>query len=811
MEQQSDVFEKMTGFLEDRFDFLNAVAGTLTAEAYRALDLTTNQEVTVWRTRGPLQEAEVGRFQRRLLMLQGIPRVEPIIRCGVDCHNRGFAVLRAYDGRKVNCIAASRQEIEQRIDDCAAIVGAIHDLGIACGDICLDSFLLKDRGGVTLFAVLGDCALQFEEGDSECNRNRYQPFRPPEQRKGGLQNRSVDLYALARLAETLGAVMIQGECSQVMRPPMSMKGLCESTSTEELRKKNDSVRMVGRARDEASDTRTLEDLKELRDAAENRPSDPSVDQTRGPKDRECNSEGRAPQSPAGQGTFGGPGGGGISLRSLVSLWSLVSPDRLFAASLSFVALFQNLSRVLILALLNIIGIAVLFFSYVEGRSASIGGELAVVDVKQQRDGMIKFSALYESHSPSAYKELREMLSATVDPERRREILRVLTFRARRDGLGRTSDVVLDLLAEGQELGTFGKEEQSPPLVLILDPALSSSGRVEVLAQLYQSSPRLATVLAASSALDTGDAEAYRGLLAKAVVDQTGMSNGGEHNPYALMVLLPDVHDLFSEDIVELRHKIPAADVAWLIDELGQQGRSEVSTGAKIAERRNIFTGAHTVFLAELRRSAALKQSVRSSLASGALGKPSIDDVRRFNEWSAQGAVRVLEATILTTSSSSLRQASFDSLSAKPTADPYLARVIEFVRTSYGDDSYRFAGVVAAIDLRDVVGQEVVHREFEALRDAPRSRELLRALVQGASPDVIQIVLTRYGDSMEELDIVDLLGHPSQAVRVMAVSSLSKVNDIMLLKLISQSYDDESDPQVRAVYEEKISLIKERRS
>jgi HEAT repeat protein len=62
-----------------------------------------------------------------------------------------------------------------------------------------------------------------------------------------------------------------------------------------------------------------------------------------------------------------------------------------------------------------------------------------------------------------------------------------------------------------------------------------------------------------------------------------------------------------------------------------------------------------------------------------------------------------------------------------------------------------------------------------------------------------------------LDIVDLLAHPSPSVRVAAVSSLTKVNDIMLLKLISQSYDDETDPKVRAAYEEKISLVKERLS
>lgn len=809
MEHQSDGFEKMTGSLEDRFDFLNAVAGTLTAKAYRALDVTTNQEVTVWRTRGPLQGAEVARFQKRLLALQRIPRVERIIWCGVDCHNRGFAVLRAYDGRKVDCAAASKQEIEQRFDDCAAIVEAIHDLGITCGDICLDSFLLKDRGGVTLFAVLGDAELQFEDEDGEFNRNRYLAFRPPEQKKGGPQHTSVDVYALARLAEALCAVRITEENSEAMPPPTWMKNLLEATSSEELRKKNDSVRMVRLARDEAegelSDTRTLEDLEELREAAEKTSSNPSVEETKRSEDQEEESEGFDPHRPPDAGGFDSPGGASFSLRSLVS------PQRFFAAAISFFALFRNPSRVLVLALLNIIAIGVLFYSYMEGRAGANARDLAVLTVKQQRDDTNKIFALYESQSRTAYKELHELLSTTVDLDQRREILRVLTFRARRDGLGRTSDVVLERLADAKDLSTFGGDEQSRPLVRILDPALSSSARLEELARLYEASPRLATVLAASSALDTGDAEAYRGLFAKAVADQTGVSNGGEHNPYALMLLLPDVHDLFSEDIVEVREKIPAADVVWLLDELGRQGRSEVSTGAQIAERRNIVTGAHGVFLAELRRSAALKQRVRSSLVSGALGKLSLDDVRRFNEWYGQGAVRVLEATILTTPSSSLRRAAFDSLSAKPTEDLYVARVMEFVRSSYGDDSSRFAGVVAAIDLRDVVGSEVLHREFEALRDAPRSAELLRRLVQGASPDVIQIVLTRYGDSMDQLDIVDLLGHPSPAVRVAAVSSLSKVNDIMLLKLISQSYDDETDPKVRAAYEEKISLIKERSS
>jgi hypothetical protein len=65
--------------------------------------------------------------------------------------------------------------------------------------------------------------------------------------------------------------------------------------------------------------------------------------------------------------------------------------------------------------------------------------------------------------------------------------------------------------------------------------------------------------------------------------------------------------------------------------------------------------------------------------------------------------------------------------------------------------------------------------------------------------------------MDQLDIVDLLAHPSPQIRVAAVSSLTNVNDIMLLKLISQSYEEEKEPTVRAAYEEKISIVKERLS
>lgn len=780
MEPQSNVFETLTGSLEDRFDFIGPVAGTLTAQAYRAVDVTTRREVTVWRTRGPLRTEENSRFQERLLALQRFPGVEAILWCGVDRDNRGFAVLRAYDGRKVDCPAASSEEIEERFDACARILAALHKRRITCGDICLDSFLLSDRGGVSLFAVLGDVAL--ERQDEDLNRARYIAFRPPEQRNGGAQPASVDRYALARLGEGLCAVRVTDTGDESDRSPPWLKEFLDSTASEELRKKHDSAGMVLPPPEAQQESVKSED-----------------------RSKEVDDEIVPSFSPSGGGFDG-------SRRLAFSLSDLISPERVVVIASDIVRLLNNSSRVIILAVLNFVALGVLLYSYVDGRSVLKASEVRKVPVVSKRDQDIaKLVALYESDSPTAYQEVIEWLSTTPEPGARREIVKVLTFRARRQGLGRTSDVVLGQLGDEADLVGFGNDDQSRALIRLLDPSLLGNARLEELARLHQASPRLAPILAAASALDTGDAEIYQGLLAKAVAEQSGVSNGGERHPYALMLLLPDVHDLFSEDIVAFQEKIPPGDIVWLIEELGRQGRPEVSTAAQIAERRDSIPGGRAVFLKELRRSAALKQRVRTAMVSGALGNLSVDDVRVFNEWYGQGASRVLEAAVLTAPSSLLKRAAFDALSGKPIADPYVGKIMEFVRTAYGDDSARFAGLVAAIDLRDVVGLDALTSEFDVVRDAPRSQELLRQLTRGAPPEVIEIILRRYSSSMDQINIVDLLAHPSPQVRVAAVSSLTQVNDIMLLKLISQSYDDETDPQVRAAYEESISLVKERAS
>ena len=92
-----------------------------------------------------------------------------------------------------------------------------------------------------------------------------------------------------------------------------------------------------------------------------------------------------------------------------------------------------------------------------------------------------------------------------------------------------------------------------------------------------------------------------------------------------------------------------------------------------------------------------------------------------------------------------------------------------------------------------------------------SLPLPRAVLRWLADEGHQIRLDQIGavDAVEPLDLVDLLSHPSADVRKSAVMRLSNENDIMVQKLVSQGYDDEKDPAIRALYEAHVPVVQNR--
>jgi hypothetical protein len=799
-------FEKLEDSLEDHFELRVVVAGTLTAQAFKAIDLEANQEVTVWRTRGPLVLSEVGRFGERLKQLAGIQGVQKILRAGVDRSNVGFAVLHQYDAKRIDTRARNIKELEARFESCVRILEGVHEQSVVCGDLCLDSFVMNDRNKVSLFSVLGDVRLESEE--EEFNRARYLAFRPPEQTHGGVQSPACDLYALGWIGDGLFACEVEQE-EEMKGPPAWLKNILHATATAELRASGLSASKIRAVieRHEGGGHPPSGDAFALMEISPDQSS-----QDAACEESKDSGGGDSPESPNGVNRTKGEGFEGQSKSSEKfdsGNFGKVS-DRVSGALDDVSLLFATSWRVPLLTIANVVALGVLFISFVDIGAPSPKSEGSDVSPTDRREALREvLQALYASDAPVAHQKLTQQLQDPASPQEREEILLALVSRSRRLGLFRAADVVRGSYNVNRDRTAFGASGASALMVGVIDPSLGQGAKVDELTKLYEVEPASAAVLAAALGLDSGDVEPYRGILSRAVEDQVGVPNGGEHSPYALMLLLPDAHDLFSEDLVGVSDKIPSKDIEWLLEVLGRKGRSEISTVAQLAWNRRIVEGPNAVFLRELQRSVALSEGLRMSLVSGMLGKLSSTDIKRFNEWYGQGAPRVLEASIITAQDAGVREAAFQALRTKPLSDEYVSQIVEFLDSSYGADSSKYGGLVAVVALRETVDTQTANRELGVIQDAPRKRDLLKRLLRGAPPELLVVLVQRYASSMDPLDLVDLLSNPSVEVRQGAVTQLAAVNDIMLLKLISQSYDEEKDPGVRAAYEAKIGVIRDR--
>jgi hypothetical protein len=802
-------FEKVRDALEEHFELRSVIAGTLTAQAFRAAEVESGQEVTVWRTRGPLVKSEINRFADRLGQLVGIQGVQPILRAGIDSHNIGFAVLPQYDSKKIDSRAGDMKELENRFNACVRIIESLHERSLVCGDLCLDSFVANDRGKVSLFAVLGDVRLENE--DEEFNRARYLAFRPPEQALGGVQSPGCDLYALGWIGDGLFACDVDEE-GHKKAPPTWLKNILNATATAELRAGEltaKKLRAVIERHDSGAESVSGDEFALVEVASGAASHSDGYGGERGGQERKAFSvDDKHPDEDDREGESRGSSKRNAEGFDKSEHGAVPEGRARVVQGLS--SLFSTSGRVPLLAIANIVALGVLFLSFVEvktlTRRVDTDGSVAI----NRRAGIQEsLQTLYASDDPVGHKNLVKTLNEEVSPEVREEIFLALVSRSRRMGFTRAAEVVRGRYNASQERQQFGSVGSSGLMVAVIDPALSKESQVDELTKLYEFDPGVATLLAAALALDSGDAEPYRGILARAVADQVGVPDGGEHSPYALMLLLPDAHDLFSEDLIEESDKIPSADIKWLLEVLGRKGRSEIATVAQLASNRQVVAGPYAVFLRELQMSVTLSEGLRMSLVSGMLGTLSSTDIKRFGEWYGQGAPRVLEASIITAQDSGIRSAAFDALRTKPLSDTYIAQIVEFLDSTYGGESSKYGGIVAVFALRETVDAQTVNRELGLIKNAPRMRDLLKQLVKGAPPDMLVVLLQRYSDSMEPLDVVDLLSNPSVEVRKVAVDRLSSENDIMLLKLISQSYDDEKDPSVRAVYEAKIGVVRDR--
>jgi len=778
-------WQVLNGNIAEYYRMREMVASTYSAQAFKASNIRSREEVVVWITRAPIASRETERFERRLRKLFGAPQVQQIALCGVDKENLGYAVLPPYKGRGIGWRFKNAAELERRFLGCLRIVEGLHAKAISCGDICPESFVLDSDGSISLFSVLGDVAL--ENRFDETGPRPHEKFRSHEQRVSGIQSPASDVYALAWMAEDLFTHKPDNKNGQSITPPAWLKKALRAVSSPG-------------SNEEVTSALALRLILEEAVAADSAGSSESATEVDFALVKIPNEADDAKLKGDSMGADVNRGDG--SEESISS-----SADSIRGRWID--AVLGPANRVIILFLLNVIALGGLFLSFVLERDGGKGASNVQALTVARRVESQEIRDLINSDAPPAHQALVDQLQGSAEPSRTEFIARGILERSRRLGLMRTSDVALRFSQRHGGFDALRAAASSAVLARLLDPSIALDSRLEQVTALYETDPRLSVVIAGSLALDTGSLDSFWGVFARSAADQLGVVDAREHSPVALMLLIPDVRDLFSEDVFSLQSRLSEIDISWLLAELGQRGVVELGQLARLANNRKIVDGARSVFLIELERSATIDSVVRSALVSGALGQLTESHVRSLSQWYGEGAARVLQAGIITSGELTVRRAAFEVLRSKPIADEYVAKVLEFVQSTYKEHSGDYAKVVAAIALRDVLSRDAVRANVQGLQRVPHLKELLRTVVRGAPPEVVEVVLDIYEREIDPVDTIDLLGSSVKRVRLAAISHLSYVNDALLLTLIRQAYEEEKDPEVRSAFETKISTIKDR--
>lgn len=759
-------FKKLAGRVSSSFRLGARVATTYSADAYRVEGRLSQAGDVLWKTRDSLCPTFAEKFLSRLELLTAHPAVAPIIQYGIDGDNVGYALINSSGLIPILSQGVEGVDAETLFTEATLLVESLHARNITCGDISQESFAVRKDGRVVLFAPLGDPETE-AEGD-ESLRLQHVRFRLPAQRAGAPTPKE-DVYALCQVA--LKVDRGQGDLSANSTTRVALANLLKADAAGESDFPLESVQSLRVALQKEGVE--LPPAREL-----------STDDTAGGKTREVTLKlGRIPEVRQS--------GEGLGRRGL--------RHRLIGSSGG-----TGLTRVLVLLNLCALGLLV-WLIYAPTKSS------AFVPFEQRQSEVEFFNRLVMSDDPLAHGKLEKEFRESITPERRALALRAMMARSRRLGLLRGADVVLSI---AQQRGVGGGTEIPPELafgISVLDPLKSNQAKRELLSSSYSSSPQFVTSLAAALALDSKDSATYHDIFVRAAEEQLAMSQAAGKNDLALMLLIPDVHDLFSEDLVLRGEELSAEDVKFLLSEMARRERCGIATVAQLAAKKGVSAELGTVFLRELQRSSGLEPKVRAALVSGALGNFSEGDVDALAEWYAPGSARALEAAILSSQDPTIRKKAFEALRSKPLGDGYVSGVFEFIQATYGADSERFAPLVATLALREVAAPAVIKGGLSVVPDAPSNRKLAQRIIRKAPGSVVLIALPELHTFLEPTDLTDLLAHPEKAVRLQALPYLSSANDILVLKLIQQAYEQEQDEEVRRAYQDNIATIRGQRS
>jgi hypothetical protein len=791
MADTSSPVTHLPGMVQDYFVVENNIASTRVVKVFKALDKFKRQSVGLIVSRTPVPVDRIPLFAARATQLSHITEISSY---GLDAHGTAFVVLPVLDGNLLGDSVLEEIELERRYLSALRLVARLHEHKLTCGDLCLSSFLLGRFGSLQLFA--GWCVLEQPAQTLTDESDEGEPCIAPEQREGSEPTNATDVFALG----VIGYRLFTGEyprfedsgfvTSQVLTLNPSAPGWIDEVLTKAL-----APVPTERLQTAADMVQAIVQWKENTAAREALPTKTDAPVIM-PSSRTSSS-----------------GAVVIELRALPGQ----AIDKKPVPKPSGPRVVTLMKGILLIGLLCIglwMGFKGTSVFHREERSAALDirpGDISeeLLNAREEGDTETYIEELATSGDPLAHDILIRMFKEADSEQAASKVWDSLLTRARRNGLVRASDHVRAWIKfEAISL----KRSSTLELALrLLDPALPMPVRIELLETVRTVDPKFAVVLAASLALDLKQVDSFRPIFLASAAGMLAVvpSELQERSVGALMLATPAVSSLYAEDLLTVPNVISDSDLLWLLPEMTKRQLPGVKRISDQARARRLVPDSAAIFLEILSRTSIIPARVQSTLVACALGQAGKADVVSFAGWYDSDAEKALWALVVNTKDSEVGERAFDALAAKPMLVPGISDLYELVRSTYYADRAVVGRPVAALALENVLSDADFSRAFEGLNDLPQGRELLKVVLKGPSPRALREVIRRYGPLLDRMQLLDVIKHPDPQVRAAAVEALSGANDVVILKILADTYAEEAELVVRSAYENHISTIKER--
>lgn len=802
------------GKVSEYFTVQSQFLATSSADCYRAVDKSRNTDVFLWLLRQPVNTS-ADQVRSVLFRLNEFSQLSTdicdLVAYAVDSEGIAFAVFPAIDGYSVDSGNVEAVEGERRFIQCLRYIEVLHDSNIVCGDLSGASFWQGRNSGELRFIGVMGAPLESENSSALLPPAEAFPYIAPENRSGRAVSMKSDVFSLGVLGYKLltknypyggesdllekdfSIEQVKPVSGHIGLPPVWAEEVLSKCLSPDPAKRYENAGEIAEAihsiRQRALEqeklpvkTESVPAVRKDQNRLTIRPEGLASTKVEFRDDNQRRGPRKATYIALFLGVFVAVGG------------ILVGGGFFTQASKSVSAIDQDLADLANAADSNSVGNAI-------GSLANTNTPLAALSAE--------LDELVNSADPLAHDILIRKTRGVSDSEVRELVESRILERARVNNLTRSAEQAQEWL---NQFKGFTPPESYESVLRMLDSGMPSAERSGLLRIIYAEEPLLALRLASGYVLDTKEFDEHQVVVSQLVGDSLDLEDAKTHSTVALLLASPEISELYGEELVAYESLLPDADILWLLLTLGKRADSQTSPLSVVAISRGLVSPTREKLLRLVSEDRKLPGEVVEVLVRSASGTLGTAEINALGKWFDLRSEEVILAILAdTTEPKELLESAFGILAGKSLSQEPSSSLIKWVRENQWDNRAEFANAIGILANTEAVDTEEIGRAISVfdphMKDS--NKKLLDILLSTNHPQIVRPVVNRYPKLLGLGGLLKLLENEDKEVRMNAIRSLKKYNDVGALKIIIGHFEDEKDEQVRDVYRETFWVIKER--